>query len=227
MIYDNYLDVFYDLKKKYKAGQIEDGLVELIDVCINIPHKIEYVDTPIKRCDRDYIEQELEWYLIGVPNIHTNDRIANTKIWKTVASEVGEVNSNYGYRIFRHATGDQFENAIKALIKNQYSKQAVMYYAFPEIHTYKNDGVHACSDMICTTHVQLLIRDNKLIYYVFMRSNDAFYGFQNDYSWHRYVHRLAFGELKEKYPELEFGPIVWHATSFHVYERHFKLLEAL
>ena len=225
MIYNNYVEVFKALQDKYKKGQIEDGLVELIDVCFPIEHDVEYVDLSIKPCDRKYIEQEIKWYLEAKPNINTNLTIANTKIWKKVAADDGSVNSNYGYRILSDKNGEQFLAAIDALIRNKYSKQAVMYYAFPMIHKYKDDNIHAKSDMICTTHVQLLIRDNKLSYYVFMRSNDAFYGFQNDYSWHRYVHDCAYLILKDKYAELEFGPIVWHATSFHVYERHFKLLE--
>lgn len=225
MTYNNYIEVFEALQEKYRKGQIEDGLVELVDVCFPIDHDIEFVDTPMKSCDREYIKEELDWYLKGEPNIYANKRIAKTKIWKSIAAEDGSVNSNYGYRIFSHKNGDQFECAINALIKNKYSKQAIMYYAFPYIHKFKNDEIHANNDMICTTHVQLLIRDNKLSYYVYMRSNDAFYGFQNDYSWHRYVHDYAYKYLRHFYPELEYGPIVWHATSFHVYKRHFKLLE--
>lgn len=227
MTYENYLDAFYALKERYIAGRIDDGLVELTDVCFEIPHDIEYVDTPVKNCDRSYIEEELKWYMSCKPNINANERIARTKIWQIVATENGRVNSNYGERIFTKENGAQYQNAIDSLIKNKYSKQAVMYYAFPKIHQYKNDCIHARSDMICTTHVQLLIRDNKLTYYVYMRSNDAFYGFQNDYSWHRTVHEMIYNILKKTYLELEYGPIVWHATSFHVYERHFKLLEAL
>lgn len=227
MNYHCYLAVFHDLAYYLYHNKVEDGLVELTDVRIEIPHNIEYVDVPTKQCDRNYIKEELKWYLSTKPNINSNERIAKTKIWKTVAAEDGSVNSNYGYRILSKENGSQLKNAINALKKNKFSKQSVMYYAFPQIHDYKNDGIHAKSDMICTTHVQCLIRDNRLTYYVYMRSNDAFYGFQNDYSWHRYIHTHMYNKLKKVYPELEYGPIVWHAASFHVYERHFHLLREL
>ena len=234
MEFSNYQEAFIALRNTWRKGDINDGLVELVDVSFHIPHDIEYVDVMneagtavVKACDREYIKEELAWYRDAIPNINANARVAATKIWKRVASPYGDVNSNYGYRILHSDNYCQFYYAIDALKKNKFSKQSVMYYAYPAIHKHKDDGIHARSDMICTTHVQMLIRDNKLNYYVFMRSNDAFYGFQNDYSWHRYVHESAFDILKDIYPDLKIGEIVWHATSFHVYERHFKLLEKI
>ena len=216
MEFANYIDAFY-----------VDDLVELTDVSFTIPHEIKYVDVPSKKTDISYCKEELAWYLEGIPNIKSNERVASTKIWQQISADDGSVNSNYGFRIFANTTGRQFDNCINSLIQNKFSKQAIMIYTFPEIHKYKNDGIHAKSDMICTIYVQLLIRNDKLEYYVYMRSNDAFYGFQNDYFWHRYVHTIVLKHLRKKYLSLEFGSIHWHATSFHVYPRHFKFLEAL
>ena len=227
MEFTNYLDVYYALKEKLLNNELVDGLVELTDVTIIIPHDITYVDVPTKKVDRLYCNEELKWYLKRIPNIHLNERIATTKIWQQISADDGTVNSNYGYRIFTSENGNQFENCIKALIRNKFSKQAIMIYTFPQIHEYKDDGIHAKSDMICTSYVQLLIRNDKLEYYVYMRSNDAFYGFQNDYAWHRYIHTYAFAKLYKLYPNLTIGDIHWHATSFHVYPRHFKYLENL
>lgn len=227
MEFANYLDAFYALKQKLLNKEFVDELVELTDVSFTIPHNIEYVDVPTKKTDKSYCDEELKWYLKAIPNIYTNERIAKTKIWQNVSSIDGMVNSNYGFRIFPKETGNQFDNCIECLVANEFSKQAVMIYTFPETHSYKNDGFHARSDMICTIYVQLLIRNNKLEYYVYMRSNDAFYGFQNDYPWHRYIHRLAWLKLHRLYSNLIIGDIHWHATSFHVYPRHFKFLEAL
>ena len=227
MEFANYLDAFYVLKQKLLNKEFVDELVELTDVSFTIPHEIKYADVPSKKTDISYCEEELVWYLEGTPNINTNKRVASTKIWQQISADDGSVNSNYGFRIFANTTGRQFDNCINNLIQNKFSKQAVMIYTFPEIHTYKNDGIHAKSDMICTIYVQLLIRNNKLEYYVYMRSNDAFYGFQNDYPWHRYIHKLAWLKLHRLYSNLIIGDIHWHATSFHVYPRHFKFLEAL
>lgn len=227
MEFSNYLDAFYALKKKLLDKDFVDGLVELTDVSFVIPNNVRFVDVPTKKTDTSYCKEELDWYLKCVPNINSNERVANTKIWQQVSAKDGSVNSNYGFRIFSKEAGHQFDNCIECLVKNKFSKQAVMIYTFPEIHAYKDDGIHANSDMICTIYVQLLIRDNKLEYYVYMRSNDAFYGFQNDYHWHRYIHIKAWTSLLRLYNDLEIGDIHWHATSFHVYPRHYKLLEEL
>ena len=69
----------------------------------------------------------------------------------------------------------------------------------------------------------LMIRDNKLIYVVNMRSNDAIFGYKNDKAWHDYVHDRAIGALEKTYPELTKGQMYWNAGSLHIYPRHFNL----
>ena len=42
-------------------------------------------------------------------------------------------------------------------------------------------------DFMCTTHVQYFINGNLLDASVYMRSNDAVFGYINDLAWQRYV----------------------------------------
>jgi len=100
-----------------------------------------------------------------------------------------------------------------------------MIYTRPSMqYDYSKDGM---SDFICTFATQQFIRDNKLYYIVMMRSQDAIYGFFNDFYWHGIVYERLFNKLKEHYTDLEIGTIIWIANSFHVYERHFDMLRKI
>ena len=78
------------------------------------------------------------------------------------------------------------------------------------------------SDFICTNNVQYFIRDNKLVTSVYMRSNDAVFGYNNDLAWQKYVRDKLIDDLEvDTYNRYEPGPIFWNVGSFHVYERHF------
>ena len=95
-----------------------------------------------------------------------------------------------------------------------------MIYNRPSMHTdFNRDGMN---DFMCTFSNTFMIRDGKLISHYVMRSNDAFFGYNNDYAWAKYVQTELANEL-----EIEAGDLIWTATNFHVYERHFDQVEAL
>jgi thymidylate synthase len=62
-----------------------------------------------------------------------------------------------------------------------------------------------------------------------MRSNDAIFGFMNDFVWHCHVYEKLLKDIQKIYPEVTSSEdgIIWNASSFHIYERHFKLLDTL
>jgi thymidylate synthase len=94
-----------------------------------------------------------------------------------------------------------------------------MIYTRPSIQM---DAVfNGMSDFICTNNVQYFIRDNQLITSVYMRSNDAVFGYNNDYAWQVHVRDKLLEDLVTIY---EPGPIYWNVGSLHVYERHFDQL---
>jgi thymidylate synthase len=78
------------------------------------------------------------------------------------------------------------------------------------------------NDFMCTYSNAFMIRDGKLISHYLMRSNDAVFGYNNDVAWAKHVQQLLASEL-----EVEVGDLIWTATNFHVYERHFKFIEKL
>lgn len=167
--------------------------------------------------NQDYIERELQWYMSM--SLDVNDIPGGApEIWKQVADKNGMINSNYGWCIFNGGNYNQYENTRLELQKNPYSRRAEMIYTRPSMHEdYNRNGR---SDFICTNSVSYFIRDGHLISHVKMRSNDAIFGYRNDYAWQKFVQEKLAAELG-----VPAGNIIWTASSLHVYERHFKFIE--
>jgi thymidylate synthase len=167
--------------------------------------------------NHDYIERELQWYKSLSRNV--NDIPGGPpEIWKRVATPDGYINSNYGWCIWSDANYNQYTNVLDELRSNPDSRRATMIYTRPTMHMdYKLNGM---SDFMCTNTVQYLVRDNKLHSLVYMRSNDAVFGYKNDYAWQKHVVDSLAKELN-----IEPGNIHWNVASLHVYERHFDLIK--
>lgn len=170
----------------------------------------------------DYIERELDWYKSGSLNV--NDIPGGApRIWKQVATAEGLINSNYGFLFFDEGNDNQLENVVRHLLADIGTRRATAVYTRPSIHRQWNfDGM---SDFICTNAVQYLIRNGKLHVIVQMRSNDIVFGFRNDYAWHLFAQSVVISDLAANGVIVEPGPIVWHAASLHMYERHFWMLD--
>ena len=171
--------------------------------------------------NEDYVKRELEWYNSMSRNV--NDIPGGPpEIWKMVASPEGMINSNYGWCIYSEENGNQYMNVLAELVANPGSRRATMIYNRPSMHDdYDKDGM---SDFMCTNAVQYLVRDNKLHALVYMRSNDAVFGYKNDYAWQRHVQEQLLNDVNNNWNTLELGDIHWNVASMHVYERHFGLV---
>lgn len=166
--------------------------------------------------NQEYVQHELDWYLSTSLNV--NDIPGGPpKIWQQVSDKDGFINSNYGWCIFHPDNGFQYDRTKEELIKNPWSRRAIMIYNRPSMHMDYN--LNGMSDFMCTNAVQYLIRDNKLNAVVQMRSNDVVFGYKNDYAWQKFVLDKLAADL-----EVDPGKIIWNAGSLHVYERHFKLV---
>jgi len=174
-------------------------------------------DHIIRKPSYEYIERELEWY--KSQSLYVNDIPGDTpKIWKDIASDEGKINSNYGWCIYSQENGHQYKNVLRELSRNYNSRRATMIYNRPSMHLdYNRDGM---SDFMCTYANTFYIRDRKLISHYLMRSNDAVFGYNNDYAWARYVQNQLAEDLG-----MEVGELIWTASNFHVYERHFNFIE--
>jgi thymidylate synthase len=178
----------------------------------------------IGKPNEEYIKREIEWYKSQSLNVW--DIKGNVpKIWQMVSANDGTINSNYGWCIYSKENGEQFKNVLRKLKQDKNSRQAIMIYNRPSMHTEWNENNR--SDFMCCQNVQYFIRDDKLHCVVNFRSNDARFGYLNDYAWMKYVQEELFEELKIQYKKLEIGDIIWNAGSLHIYERDFKLIEEL
>jgi len=166
--------------------------------------------------------RELEWY--KSMSLSVNDIPPPIpEIWKRVADKNGLIHSNYGWCIFSKDNHSQYDSCLAALKNDIDTRRATMIYTRPSIQQeYNRDGM---SDFICTNNVHFFIRNDQLISSVFMRSNDAVFGYKNDWSWHKHIQEQLLNDLKGTYSNLVLGPIIWNSGSIHVYERHFKFLE--
>lgn len=205
------------LAKNYLNEKFYNGTVEILNATF-----IADKDTIFGTLNEDYAEREIQWYRSMSLNI--NDIPGEPpKIWKDISDKDGFVNSNYGWCIFSGDNGYQLDNCIRELVLNKDSRRATMIYNRPSMHSdYNQNGMN---DFMCTFSVQLFIRDDTLYYMVYMRSNDAVFGYKNDRYWHNWVRHLVFNGLKQRYPKLSMAPILWNAATLHVYERHYNLID--
>ena len=178
----------------------------------------------IREPNYEYIEREIEWYVSESLSVAAIEG-KTPKIWNDVADSKGNINSNYGYLVYSKENYDQFTNVLNELLSNPDSRRANMIYTRPSMHyDYNRDGM---SDFICTNNVQYLIRDKKVHAVVNMRSNDAVFGYNNDFAWQEYVLCDLVDCLNLHKNDYSKGDIYWQSGSLHVYERHFNYLEEL
>lgn len=199
-------------------------LVELISIKINNLNPLQPIlNFNIKKTNEEYCKKELNWYLSE--NLNIKGYVDDIKIWQNVADKNGNINSNYGWCCFSNDNYNQYKNCLNTLIRQKESRQAIMIYNRPSIHYDWNKN--GASDFICCLQNQFLIRNNKLISIVQFRSQDAIFGFFNDFYFKCYIYNKLYNDLKCIYPKLKIGNIIWIVNSFHIYERHFDLLKKI
>ena len=179
------------------------------------------VDSPtiFGKRNEEYIEAEIKWY--HKQSLNVNDLFdiygQEVQIWKDVADKHGNINSNYGWCIFSEANGSQYSNVVGKLLQDYKTRQAQMIYSRPTMH---RDAVSFNrKDFMCTNYVQYYVKAEYLHATVHMRSNDAIFGFINDYAWQKHVLSLVADAV-----DLKIGPITWFADSLHIYRRHWDLI---
>ena len=153
----------------------------------------------------EYAEAEWQWYLTGDPKVSTLGDIYGKvpEIWKRMANEKGQVNSNYGYQWERNA---QLDKIVGLLENNTDTRQAcISIYDGKEINDYRYDTP-------CTYAIQFTMLHGKLDMCITMRSNDLWYGFCND--------QYCFSELQKmiaKEVGAEVGVYYHFSHNMHLY----------
>lgn len=173
--------------------------------------------------NQEYVARELEWYRSMSLNVEDIPG-GPPAIWKQVADVNGIINSNYGWCIYSEENGYQFTKVVEELSKSPLSRRAIMIYTRPSMHVEYN--LNGMSDFMCTNTVQYYIRNGQLHASVYMRSNDAIFGYKNDYAWQRFVQQELLDAVNRKCNTVyALGNLYWNVGSLHIYERHFELVE--
>ena len=158
-----------------------------------------------RKWNEDYAEAEWQWYLSGDRNTAKLGELYGKvpEIWKRMADNQGNVNSNYGWQWKRN---DQIGEVINILKNYRETRQAcISIYDGKEIDKYTYDTP-------CTYAIQFTILDNRLHMCVTMRSNDLWYGFCND--------QYQFSKLQEliaKEINMDIGTYYHFAHNLHIY----------
>ena len=169
------------------------------------------------KVNHDYVARELQWYKSKSLNVNAIPG-GTPEIWKQVADSNGYINSNYGWAIYDAGNYEQYKHVLRELRSNPLSRRATMIYNRPSMWLEYN--TNGRSDFMCTFSTQHYIRNGVLETSVFMRSNDAWAGYRNDYHWQKYVHEQLASELN-----VAAGKIYWTVGSLHVYEKQFYLVD--
>ena len=155
-----------------------------------------------------YAEAEWQWYLSGERSIRALGEIYGKipEIWKRMADEDGNVQSNYGWQWKRD---NQLDEVIELLKNKPRTRQAAI-----SIYDAK-ERTHGCYryDTPCTYAIQFTIVGQKLNMCVTMRSNDLWYGFCND--------QYCFSKLQELVATetgLLIGNYYHFAHNLHLYD---------
>lgn len=150
---------------------------------------------------------ELLWYLAGTDDL---DFIRYYLSHYARESDDGQtVYGAYGPRLFRMDGNDQILNVVNLLKERQTTRRAVIQlFDAADIATH-HKGIP------CTCTLQVMIRDERLIMFTNMRSNDAFIGLPYDV--------FAFTMIQEILARtlgIEIGTYKHAVGSLHLYEKN-------
>jgi len=172
------------------------------------------VSDPSRMFKKQYAIAELLWYVGRDRAVGNMGELAS--IWNDIKDKHGHVESNYGTYIF----GEQWEWVVNELNMDPESRRAVIAI-YTNGHKYSNEKDHPC-----TTSIQFLVRDEYIHLIWNMRSSDLIFGFCNDMWCAGMILQLMFNELNHPNGEMDLrlGNVTFNLGSFHVYERHFKMI---
>lgn len=191
------------------------GIIEVENYHYELPPRVRFCGLTARGLKLDYIKAETNWFLRGDP--YDLSICEHSNIWKNIIVD-GKLNSNYGYAWF---TKGGFDFVVRQLMQDKDSRRASTVIVEPQHLTLE------AKDVPCTAYINFRIRRDQLNMSVHMRSQDAVFGMGNDAPAFSFLHEMVFNALLSSYPDLQMGTYHHTADSFHVYERHYEMLEQL
>lgn len=211
--------LFYDLKSRGKICSPRDmKIIELENYMFELHPRNMLCSFEARKLSTKYLVGELAWYF----SADRDDRRIEhySKFWTTLRNDNSPYyNSNYGYYIFEE---NQVDHVISMLTKDKDTRQACIMINRKEV------SMSQSKDKLCTYSISFRIRENKLNMSVNMRSNDIVLGATVDVFQFLVIYDYILKILRYSiYPDLQIGIYSHKADSFHIYERHFDMMESI
>lgn len=144
---------------------------------------------------------------------------------KILSTEIDpELGGGYGYRIFLKPYGNQFEAAANTLLKRPASKAVLINLLHPL--EWEQASTPAMKRMACLTHVQFLIREEKLYLLAHFRSQDAWHSHGNFKGLHA-LQQQMIARLQEAGAHVGAGNLNVTVAAAHLYQRNMAQAMAL
>lgn len=169
-----------------------------------------------------YLSGELLWYFTGDNSLDTISKYSG--FWSNIANSDGTLNSAYGNLIFNKHNDlpySQWEWAYNSLVNDKDTRQSIMYFGRPDFQVDDN------KDFPCTVCGVYSIRDNRLNFHIYMRSNDLIKGVTFDVPFFMLLQQQMLQLLKPHYPDLQIGNYYHNVTSLHLYSADYKLARSM
>jgi thymidylate synthase len=226
---ENFADVYeQSLKYLHATGVVNNprgtSTKEVLNVSLEITNPLSCLyKNPVRSSQFKYIAAEFLWYFSGRNDAEYITKYA--KMWDSIKNADGTVNSAYGYLIFTeripNSKINQYGWAIEALVMDPETRQSILHFNNAS-HQRPNN-----KDFVCTMYGIFHIRDNKLNFSIYMRSNDAVRGTPTDIAFFCTLQVQMWKHLKEFYPDLQLGSYTHVANSYHIYDTHYELVEKM
>jgi thymidylate synthase len=205
----------------YESKPRGKKIKENTNVALVFDDPVQSMYSNIRRSSQfKYIAAELLWYFLGRDDVDFISKYAS--FWKAIQNEDGSINSSYGNLLFtkKNRYGiSQYGWAHDSLVNDTDTRQAIMHFNLPEHQHITN------KDFVCTMYGIFHIRDNKLHFKINMRSNDAILGTPTDVAFFTALQQQMLLHLRLNYPDLQLGSYTHVMDSYHIYYKHFKLVE--
>ena len=176
------------------------------------------VTLPSRKWNFSLAVGELCWHMAGSDSLEFISYYS--KNWDSFSDDgVCIRGSCYGHKIFTRKPGflSQWEKVKLELSNDVSSRRAVLSFLDCD------EGPASMSkDVACITSIQFIVRSGRLHCINAMRSNDAIWGLCYDVFLVSMLQERLARELN-----LELGWYEHHATSMHVYKKHYEMAEAI
>jgi thymidylate synthase len=189
--------------------------LEIENYVYELPPYVRFTNFVDRKLNLNYIKNEFLWYLRG--DKYDTSICNHASMWKNLICRDGSIRSNYGQYIF--GMQKQFDVVVEELKRDKDTRRAVIMILGVE------QLLIPGPEISCTYSMSFRIRENKLNMSVRMRSQDSVYGLGNDVPSFSFVHEMVYVSIKDNYPGLELGVYCHSADSFHVYEKHFQMID--